>query len=577
VNVALYYSRVAQLRRQRNALDIGPLEESVKQPRLLTEFWGGGGGAAAAAVAPVTNQTIGFWMIPQGKNYLKLKILKQYNIGPGFDPNEPWPLPPLLQNRKLLQTHMPWLKRVLGQAAEDKPDLWDHDNEGYEDAASEVCHNLFYRKWRYFVMRGNVGYYGSNKRDAKNDEMLPVLLKEILGGVEQRPARVKVDASGITRLQIMDSDGQMVKAYTRQQMDELVAAVPEEQAPQDEGDLQELMRQSLDTPEPWRALYLLAKHVSDIQVLANLNSELLSKVLSPQFMDQNLSFVFDALRDSPKKEGDRIRGLVLGYLKLAVDAGEDIPFELGDYPPELRLPRSLTDSTWTLEERSYYDLWNLTRQNGDYKYGGMRRIRGRWIYDPAVPGRSTNGARFVTVAPPKPFLDDDGKITLRFQYQSRPARNTTGMSQVGYIKFTDHAGFLKTASRNIGRAIAKKDVHVLCSCPDFKYRWHWTLAQDNSAPEPVGAGNAPPDKTNPRHLVSMCKHLSAVSQFLLTRPSDTYDKEVRRVIKKSRTAAVQPQPNQVGGSPAIKPGAEITTDVEAGGAAVDAEPDAGRD
>ncbi len=568
MNVALYYSRTAQLRRQRNAEEAaGLLEESAPQPQLLTEFWGGGGGAAAASVAPVTNQTIGFWMIPQGKNYLKLKILKQYNIGPGFDPNEPWPLPPLLQNRKLLQTHMPWLKRLLGQSQEDKPDLWDHDTEGYEDAASEVCHNLFYRKWRYFVMKGNVGYYGTNKRDVRQDEYLPVLIKELLGGEEQRPARVKVDASGITRLQIMDSDGQRIRAYTREQMEAMLAAVPAEQAPQDEGDLQELMRQSLDTDEPWRALYLLAKHVSDIQILANLNGELLSKVLSPQFMDRNLSFVFDALKDSPKKEGDRIRGLVLGYLKLAVDAGEEIPFELGDYPAELRLPRSLTDSTnLTLEERSYYDLWDLTRRNGGYRRGGMRRIRGRWIYDPSVPGRSTNGARFVTVAPPKPFLDDDGKITLRFQYQSRPARNTTGMSQVGYIKFTDHDGFLKTASRNIGKAIAKRDVHVLCSCPDFKYRWHWVLAQDDAAPDPVGAGNAAPDKTNPRHLESMCKHLSAVSQFLLMRPTAAYDKEVRRVIKTSKTAALQPEaPNQVGGTPTVKAGAEINTDVQAGG------------
>lgn len=196
----------------------------------------------------------------------------------------------------------------------------------------------------------------------------------------------------------------------------------------------------------------------------------------------------------------------------------------------------------------------------------MRRIRGRWVYDPTVPGRSTNGARFVTVAPPKPFLDDDGKITLRFQYQSRPARNTTGMSQVGYIKFTDHAGFLKTASRNIGKAIAKRDVHVLCSCPDFKYRWHWVLAQDDAAPDPVGQGNAPPDKTNPRHLESMCKHLSAVSQFLLTRPTAAYDKEVRRVIKTSKSAALQPEPNQIGGTPTVKPGAEINTDVEAGAA-----------
>jgi len=569
VNVALYYSRTAQTRRQRNAAEAaGRLEESAPQKQILTEagsFWHRGTPTVSNPVAPVSNQTTGFWMIPTGKEYLKLKILKEYSTGPGYTTSQPWPVGPLLQNRKLLQAHMPWLKRLLGQSSDDRPDLWDPGADGYEEAAAELVHNLFYRKWRYFVLKGTTGYFGSNKSDG-SDPMLRTLLREIFGGAGQRPANVKVDAAGMTRLQIVNADGQMVKAFTREQLDALLASATDDEPKEPEGgeDLQAKMRQYLDTDEPWRSLYLLVKHVADLKVLSTINSELLEKVLSPKFVARNLSFVTDALKDSPRREIERLRGIIVGFLKLAEDDGDDLPFTLADYPPELKLPRTLSDS---VTEASYYDLWDVTRRNGDYQYGGMRRIRGRWVYDPSVRGRSTNGARFVTVAPPKPFLDDDGRISLRFRYQSRPARNTTGMSQVGYIKFVDHAGFMRTASRNIGKAIAKRDVEVLCSCPDFKYRWHWVLAQAGAAPAPVGAGNSPPDKTNPKHLESMCKHLSAVSQFLLTRPTAAYDKEVRRVIKQSRQAGLKPkeEPGTPDASPAVKPGAEITTSPVAGG------------
>lgn len=229
-------------------------------------------------------------------------------------------------------------------------------------------------------------------------------------------------------------------------------------------------------------------------------------------------------------------------------------------PPSRRFDPNSSDvrESKKLEEASYFDLWNATRRNGDYKYGGMRKIHGRWIYDPTVPGRTQNGKRFVTVALPKVSLDDEGRITINFRYQSRPTRNTTGISHVGYVKFSDHTSFLKTASRNIGKAMAKRDVHTRCSCPDFQFRWHWVLSQIGAAPEPTGPGNLPPNKTNPQKKIAMCKHLCAVSPFLLFR-SPAFDKEIRKAIKTTKKAQTRPAPNP--DEPAIvKDGAKIGED-----------------
>ncbi len=563
MNVALYYSRANRTRRQDQA---HPLEEAaVPTPaptRLLTE--------SRLPLAEASNATVGFWMIPQSsKEYLKLKILSVYETEPtralektrwrkpGFDPRSPWPVLPLVQNRRLLITYFRWIKSLLPEDMTDQP-LFDPGSEDFENQAEGIVEALFYRKWRYFAVQGGVAYFGS---DRKNDPFFNLVLSEVLDGKEQKPASVRVDVSSVSQFIVLDAKGRTLETLNPEQARaraNIKPAFPEngEEEGAQELSSQEVMsevRQRLDARQEAEALAFFITHIRNQDDLLSFQSEFLSRILSPKLIGKYLLQAFKLVPGDYERKLSRVRGILLSFIAACKKNGDPRAPTVDDYDDAIGLRESFSTP---LEERSYYDLWNLTRTNGGYRRGGMRRIRGRWVYDSSVPGRSTNGARYVTTAPPRPMVDQDGKITLRFQYQSRPGRNTTGMSQIGYIKFHDHEAFLKTASRNIGLAIAKRDVWVACTCPDFRYRWHWVLAQDGSAPPPTGLGNAPPLQTNPDRKLSMCKHLSAVSVFLLNRPSAAYDKEIRKVIKKVNSAPTKPAPG--------KPGEEKTPEKEAG-------------
>jgi hypothetical protein len=211
--------------------------------------------------------------------------------------------------------------------------------------------------------------------------------------------------------------------------------------------------------------------------------------------------------------------------------------------------------TESLVEASFRDLLNDTVSNGRYKIGGLRRVGRLWIYDRAIPDRVSN-SRFVVTRRPVLQLDNDGFPIYRFQFRSRPDRNTTNMSHQGYVKFVERPKFLARV-RYFFKEEIDLQVHVHCTCPDFKYRWHWILAKANCSHKPTGLGfdaiDKRPDRTNPNGMISMCKHLVVAKDYLLLSANEHY-KIVKNIQKASplRAGTVN-KPD----SREVKPGADV--------------------
>lgn len=182
-----------------------------------------------------------------------------------------------------------------------------------------------------------------------------------------------------------------------------------------------------------------------------------------------------------------------------------------------------------LMEVTFRKLMALTQTNGKYAVGGLVRIGNSWVTDPHTPGRTQN-SHFVVTKPPIYKQDTDGLTRIDYNFKSKPDRSTTGMRQKGYIKFIP-PGFIKKMLQKIGLFKSKggwdSDVHVFCSCPDFKFKWHKVLADKKASHVPTGqngeAINQFPNQTNPSGKLSLCKHLAAMAGYLATTQRDTDD------------------------------------------------------
>lgn len=211
---------------------------------------------------------------------------------------------------------------------------------------------------------------------------------------------------------------------------------------------------------------------------------------------------------------------------LAPDGSEvNIPLEIAGgaeiklYSQQQESSQQETDGDY-LVEATLRRLMDLTRSNGRYRHGGLRRIGparlGTWVYDPTIRGRHEN-SRFVIRGTPKLKWAPDGTAILRFRVKSRAERSTTGEWQIGSIFFRRQKKGIRysvaTSGEDWKTAFEAADVEVTCSCPDFKYRWHYALSQKKVAPKPIGPGDAPPVITNPGMNLSLCKHLHAVADL----------------------------------------------------------------
>jgi hypothetical protein len=190
-----------------------------------------------------------------------------------------------------------------------------------------------------------------------------------------------------------------------------------------------------------------------------------------------------------------------------------------------------------LNEVTLKRMLDLTSANGRYLHGGLVRVGGVWLYDPSVRGRREN-SRFVFTGRPRIRWAPDGVATLRFSVKTRTTRCTTGEWQSGFIQFKRKKrgimAMVATAGEPWRTAFDASDVECQCTCPDFRYRWHYALAQKGVAPQPIGAGNAPPVRTNPLQQLSLCKHLAAIADMC----SDTAFQKANfgdRLFKKTDT------------------------------------------
>jgi hypothetical protein len=213
---------------------------------------------------------------------------------------------------------------------------------------------------------------------------------------------------------------------------------------------------------------------------------------------------------------------------------------------DLDLPES-QQPIQALSEVSFRRLMQYTQANGRYKAGGMRRVAGKWIYDPTVAGRIEN-SRFVLTNPPRIRIDTDGYAIINYSFKSRSDRCTSGLRARGYVKFITGD---KRAKYQFGQKVM-----VGCSCADFKYRQAFVLSKMGASHTPTGAGgeatNTPPVITNPHMLPSLCKHGVAVAAFVTKNVKD-FEQQVRDMKRQSKVEPIAP-----GKSPIVKPDDKVS-------------------
>jgi len=111
--------------------------------------------------------------------------------------------------------------------------------------------------------------------------------------------------------------------------------------------------------------------------------------------------------------------------------------------------------------------------------------------------------------PPLQITAYSDQVWHSFNFKAHPS--TTGLRHHGYIRFY---------RPRQGQSMPLQHVPCMvdCTCPDFRYRWAWVLKQRKSSM--VGttsmnqALNLPPDKTNPRRRIGLCKHILAARDYI---------------------------------------------------------------
>jgi hypothetical protein len=110
-----------------------------------------------------------------------------------------------------------------------------------------------------------------------------------------------------------------------------------------------------------------------------------------------------------------------------------------------------------------------------------------------------------------PPLDVEAwKKGMRYIFSCKSFPSTTGQRQKGFLEFE------KPKNKDIPLEDCK--LKLGCTCPDFKYRWAWSLSQRGAAdvgPDSLSQCiNRAPRITNPKNIPGTCKHVLALARFL---------------------------------------------------------------
>lgn len=513
---------------------------------------------------------VGYWMLPKGGGkYAKLKIYQSYTVKvngllpnfkdllstrffsalrghDSFDVNidldgRLLPIWPIVCNSLVLSKHFPFIQELV----EKHPDVFNPKSGGFLRDAVSIQGVLIKRGFSFYVKAGTTALFAGVDQGVMRTWVAELFRKDVMN-----PVTVLVgDSSSVRQVQLVSPSGDVTsKEYPLKQLASSLAGDTEE----GEETFASYINKTLGsanaiahsefipgfTKHPWKS----AKDWEEIDpaiVIRHFNKETFGKALK-------------------KVEGShQISNGLIAALSAAFEfieaAGMSIERDLGWTEEDGETVREI------LNEASFKSLLQATSSNGDYLIGGMRRVGRIWVYDRDVRGRVAN-ARFVVTTRPRLILDEDGCPSYRFVFRSRPDRNTTGMAHHGYIKFPDEAGPVRMLDRikSFFREEIDLNVHVGCSCPDFKFKWHWVLHKGGSSHYPSGAGfdamDSPPNRTNPDRRIGMCKHLVAAKDFLLLSAREHYE-QVRKLKKGSPIASGKPDDPK---DAVLKPGVNLS-------------------
>lgn len=117
-------------------------------------------------------------------------------------------------------------------------------------------------------------------------------------------------------------------------------------------------------------------------------------------------------------------------------------------------------------------------------------------------------SRLVRVVGYKTGFDKQGRPTAVAKTYT-PREYTSGMRLVRAKDQNKYVSSVKFLDKQLS-------CKVSCSCPDFMFRWEWSLAQVGAADIIYGNGE-PPDVTNSEHRPGLCKHLLALRALIKTK------------------------------------------------------------
>ncbi len=517
---------------------------------------------------------IGFWLLPTSSGYVKLKIQESYPVKTVNDRSllvrtvsvksdaggSMLPVWPVVNSTDILSKFYNWIENA---APSRDSGLWSTDVTKRTQAAKNYQQQLLSNGFCFAIRDGDtVKWCGKNKK------LLGAFMQELSGLKLFNPTNLSIlvdrfdsdnpKESEVTKLVLMNDSGVPQKTLT---LDSVFKSLFQKR----EAAFSAYIN-NIETP--------VISDFYDGEIVwesptnwAGIKTEKIIDAMRPE------SLVREFVKAGDKKVLMASATVAINILKSKGLLGsigwdhEEIKKAAVNAPEiaklissHIRLPQSLPPPSLqnesTLIESSFKELLRDTVANGRYKIGGLRRIGRIWVYDRSIPDRASN-SRFVVTRRPALKLGDDGFPVYMFQFRSRPDRNTTNMAHQGYVKFIEKPKFLARV-RNFFRDEIDLQVHVFCTCPDFKYRWHWVLAKNNCSHKPTGIGfdatDQPPNQTNPGGLVSMCKHLVVAKDYILLSANE-HQKIVKNLQKSSplKPAKAVDDPD----SREVKPGTEV--------------------
>ena len=463
------------------------------------------------------NSLIGFWLMPESNSYVKLAIFPSYTITiPGILRDRDveiecrygssWiPIWSIVANRDMLASYFPWIARAMDHS--DIAALLDPESDKHDESVAAFQETLIGRGWCFWIQEGDTGFWCGSRPLRKENEgassgMMQMFVRELSGGVVAAPTNVVTEYASVTTVTILNHHGSPIsntpiETFLGNETKQGEAKPKDKRAEFAQGHTNHQLRLARNAASQVKGIEVYGEMVDGATYVDTLITKGLGQVRNGKF-----------------------------YLN------SDNKRSLGEYADGPTLEAYALLRASVKSEATFRQLISITRSNGGYVRGGLRLVAGRWVIDPSVAGRYQN-ARYVIPHIPNWVRGQDGLLTMRFVVRSRVDRSTTGMNQSGFVKLMgNNAWWARWGRKLMGRGQWDIDCHVSCSCPDWKYRFHYVMAQMGAADTPTGIGgeatNEPPTKTNPHMRPSLCKHLVAIGSLLQGTPREFRD-EIEKI------------------------------------------------